>query len=96
MSTTVIRAIGELTPPPPEPISVQIVEVRAGRIDLRAGDQTICVATTFSVGPSWVVAPNIPGVPPFPAFLVTNKPEAIDALTQFGHIYVAAKTGELK
>ncbi|MCU8690106.1 hypothetical protein OE265_07790 [Mycobacteroides abscessus] len=96
MSTNVIRAIGELTPPPPEPIAVQIVEVRAGRIDLRAGDQTICVATTFSVGPSWVVAPNIPGVPTLPAFIVTSKSEAIDALTQVGHIYVAAKTGEIK
>ncbi|EIT89460.1 hypothetical protein [Mycobacteroides abscessus] len=96
MSTTVIRAIGELTPPPPEPIAVQIVEVRASRIDLRAGNQTIGVATLFSGGPSWVVAPNIPGVPTLPVFLVTNRSEAIDALTQVGHIYVAAKTGELK
>ncbi|SIK65968.1 Uncharacterised protein [Mycobacteroides abscessus subsp. abscessus] len=96
MSTTVIRAIGELTPPPPEPIAVQIVEVHASRIELRAGNQIIGVATLFRGGPSWVVDPNIPGVPPFPAFLVTNKPEAIDALTQFGHIYVAAKTGEIK
>lgn len=96
MSTTVIRAIGELTPPPPEPVAVQIVEVHASRIELRAGDQTISVATLFSRGPSWVVDPSIPGVPPCPAFLVTNKSEAIDALTQVGHIYVAAKTGELK
>lgn len=96
MSTTVIRAIGELTPPPPEPIAVQIVEVHAGWIGLRAGDQTIGVAYVSSGSPAWVVDPNIPGVPTLPAFLVTNKSEAIDALTQVGHIYVAAKTGELK
>ncbi|SIA69360.1 hypothetical protein [Mycobacteroides abscessus] len=96
MSTNVIRAIGELTPPPPEPIAVQIVEVHASRIELRAGSQIIGVATLFRGGPSWVVDPNIPGVPPFPAFLVINKSEVIDALTQFGHIYVAAKTGAIK
>lgn len=96
MNTTVIRAIGELTPPTPEPIAVQIVEVFADRLELRAGDQTIGVANLFRGGPSWAVDPNIPGVPPYPAFLVINRSEAIDALTQFGHIYVAAKTGELK
>ncbi|RIR35612.1 hypothetical protein [Mycobacteroides abscessus] len=95
MSTTVIRAIGELTPPPPEPIAVQIVEVHASRIELRAGNQTISGAITFGTG-SWAVGFTIPGVPSHPAFIVTNKSEAIDALTQVGHIYVAAKTGELK
>lgn len=96
MSTNVIRAIGELTPPPPEPIAVQIVEVHASRIELRAGDQIIGVARVSNGGPPWVVDPNIPGVPALPAFLVTNKSEAIDTLTQIGHIYVAAKTGEIK
>ncbi|WP_100485589.1 hypothetical protein [Mycobacteroides abscessus] len=96
MSTNAIRVIGELTPPPPEPIAVQVVEVHAGRIELRAGDQTIGVAYVFSGGPPWVVTHTIPGVPSHPAFIVTSKPEAIDALTQAGHIYVAAKTGEIK
>lgn len=96
MSTNVIRAIGELTPPPPEPIAVQIVEVHASRIELRAGDQIIGVARVSNGGPPWVVDHNIPGVPALRAFLVTNRSEVIDALTQVGHIYVAAKTGEIK
>lgn len=96
MSDTVIRDIGEIDPPPPAPIAVRIVETTPSRVELRAGDRIIGVANAFGVAPSWAVGFTIPGVPPLPAFIVTKKSEAIDALTQFGYVYVAAKAGELQ
>ncbi|WP_078344555.1 hypothetical protein [Mycobacteroides chelonae] len=96
MSDNVIRDIGEFDPPPPAPIAVQIVERGPSRLELRAGERAIGTAVVFNLGPEWVVDFHIPGIPPVPAFLVTNRSEAIDALTQVGHIYFIAKSGELK
>lgn len=96
MSNKVIRDIGELDPPPPAPIAVQIVEQGASRLELRAGDRVIGTAVVFNPGPSWVVDFTIRGIPPLPAFLVTSRSEAIDALIWVGHIYVAAKRGEIE
>ncbi|AMT71943.1 hypothetical protein [Mycobacteroides immunogenum] len=96
MSDTVIEVVGEIMPPMPESIKIAVVEFSGSEdVELREGDKKLARLKRTSLG-EWLVSIELLSSHSFEGFYVTNRSEGIDALSDFGRLYHAAKTGEFK